>query len=94
MTDCRVAFDVRTPLTLAGADRVMRAKVSSDCTVIRALINPRRTADKFSTRAMVLEVLGHPDGEKAEFVEYYHSLGIGTARVWLVDDRITKLCRI
>jgi dienelactone hydrolase len=44
-----------------------------------------------ATRDSVLEVLGHPDGEKSEFVEYFHSLGIGTARVWLANDRITKL---
>ena len=44
-----------------------------------------------ASRDTMLDVLGHPDGERPEFVEYFHSLGIGTARVWLVDDRITKL---
>jgi hypothetical protein len=44
-----------------------------------------------ATRATMQEMLGQPDGEKSEFVEYFHSLGIGTARVWLVNDRITKL---
>jgi dienelactone hydrolase len=44
-----------------------------------------------AARETMLDVLGHPDGERPEFVEYFHSLGIGTARVWLVDDRITKL---
>jgi len=39
----------------------------------------------------MLQVLGQPDGEKAAFVEYFHSLGIGTARIWLANDRITKL---
>ena len=44
-----------------------------------------------ATRATMLEMLGQPDGEKRDFVEYFHSLGIGTARIWLVDDRIAKL---
>jgi dienelactone hydrolase len=44
-----------------------------------------------ATRDEVLQALGQPDGEKPEFVEYFHSLGIGTARIWLVDNRITKL---
>lgn len=44
-----------------------------------------------ASRETMLQALGQPDGEKAEFVEYFHSLGIGTARVWLANDRITKL---
>jgi dienelactone hydrolase len=44
-----------------------------------------------ATRETMLQTLGQPDGEKSEFVEYFHSMGIGTARIWFVDDRITKL---
>ena len=44
-----------------------------------------------ASRDTMLQTLGQPDGEKTDFVEYFHSLGIGTARVWLVNDRISKL---
>ncbi len=44
-----------------------------------------------ATREALLQVLGQPDGEKAQFVEYFHSMGIGTARIWLAEDRITKI---
>jgi len=42
-------------------------------------------------RSSLLQVLGRPDSEKPDFVEYSHSMGIGTVRIWMIEDRITKL---
>src|SRR5689334_14460104 len=33
-------------------------------------------------RSSLLQVLGRPDSEKPDFVEYSHSMGIGTVRIW------------
>ena len=44
-----------------------------------------------ATRAVLLDRLGQPDGEHPDFVEYFHSMGIGTARIYLLGERITKL---
>jgi hypothetical protein len=39
----------------------------------------------------MLDKLNQPDGEQPGFVEYFHSMGIGTARIYFKDDRISKL---
>jgi hypothetical protein len=44
-----------------------------------------------ASRDLLLQTLGQPDGERAEYLEYFHSMGIGTARVYLQDDRIVKI---
>ncbi len=44
-----------------------------------------------ATRSAMLDRLGQPDGEHPDFVEYFQSMGIGTARIYLRADRITKL---
>ena len=44
-----------------------------------------------ATKRAMLDKLGQPDGEQPGFVEYFHSMGIGTARVYFKDDRISKL---
>ena len=44
-----------------------------------------------ATRASVEDKLGQPDGEQDGFLEYFHSMGIGTARIYLRDERIVKL---
>jgi dienelactone hydrolase len=44
-----------------------------------------------ATKRAMLDKLGQPDGEQAGFVEYFHSMGIGTARIYFKDDRISKL---
>jgi dienelactone hydrolase len=42
-------------------------------------------------REAVEEKLGQPDAEQDGFLEYFHSMGIGTARIYLNDERIVKL---
>jgi dienelactone hydrolase len=44
-----------------------------------------------ATKRAVLDKLGQPDGEQSGFVEYFHSMGIGTARIYFKDERISKL---
>ena len=44
-----------------------------------------------ATRASIEDKLGQPDGEQDGFLEYFHSMGIGTARIYLRDERIVKL---
>jgi dienelactone hydrolase len=44
-----------------------------------------------STRDAVEEKLGQPDGEQDGFLEYFHSMGIGAARIYLKSERIVKL---
>lgn len=44
-----------------------------------------------TTREAVEEALGQPDGEQDGFLEYFHSMGIGTARIYLKAERIVKL---
>jgi len=44
-----------------------------------------------AARANVEDKLGQPDGEQDGFLEYFHSMGIGTARIYLRDERIVKL---
>ena len=44
-----------------------------------------------TTREAVEQKLGQPDGEQHGFVEYFHSMGIGTVRIYLDDERIVKL---
>jgi len=44
-----------------------------------------------TTREAVEEKLGQPDGEQDGFLEYFHSMGIGTARIYLESERIVKL---
>jgi len=44
-----------------------------------------------TTRRALEQKLGLPDGEQNGFVEYFHSMGIGTARIYLKNDRIQKL---
>jgi len=44
-----------------------------------------------ATKRAVLDKLGQPDGEQPGFVEYFHSMGIGTARIYFKDERISKL---
>jgi hypothetical protein len=57
----------------------------------RTICQPADLAPLQSEGETLLQALGPPDGEKTQFVEYFHSLGIGTARVWLENDQITKL---
>jgi hypothetical protein len=42
-------------------------------------------------REAIEEKLGQPDAEQDGFLEYFHSMGIGTARIYLNDERIVKL---
>lgn len=44
-----------------------------------------------TTRKMLEQNLGAPDGTHNGVVEYFHSMGIGTARIYLKNDRIQKL---
>ena len=44
-----------------------------------------------ASKRTMLDKLGQPDGEQPGFVEYFHSMGIGTARIYFKDDRISKL---
>ena len=43
------------------------------------------------TRRTLEEQLGQPDTEQDGFLEYFHSMGIGTARIYLDAERIVKL---
>jgi hypothetical protein len=42
-------------------------------------------------RSSIVQVLGKPDSEKSNFVEYSHSMGIGTVRIWMIEDHVTEL---
>jgi dienelactone hydrolase len=44
-----------------------------------------------TTREALEEKLGQPDAEQDGFLEYFHSMGIGTARIYLNAERIVKL---
>ncbi len=44
-----------------------------------------------TTREALEEKLGQPDAEQDGFLEYFHSMGIGTARIYLDAERIVKL---
>lgn len=44
-----------------------------------------------TTRETVEHKLGQPDAEQDGFLEYIHSMGIGTARIYLNAERIVKL---
>jgi dienelactone hydrolase len=44
-----------------------------------------------TTRETLEEKLGQPDAEQDGFLEYFHSMGIGTARIYLDAGRIVKL---
>ncbi len=44
-----------------------------------------------TARAALEEELGQPDAEQDGFLEYFHSMGIGTARIYLDAERIVKL---
>jgi dienelactone hydrolase len=44
-----------------------------------------------STREALEEKLGQPDAEQDDFLEYIHSMGIGTARIYINAERIVKL---
>jgi len=44
-----------------------------------------------ATREMLEDKLGQPDAEQDGFLEYFHSMGIGTARIYLDAEHIVKL---
>ena len=44
-----------------------------------------------ATRETVEDKLGQPDAEQDGFLEYFHSMGIGTARIYFNAERIVKL---
>ena len=44
-----------------------------------------------TTRKTLEQKLGLPDGAQNGVIEYFHSMGIGTARIHLKNDRIQKL---
>jgi hypothetical protein len=44
-----------------------------------------------TARETVEDKLGQPDAEQDGFLEYFHSMGIGTARIYFNAERIVKL---
>jgi dienelactone hydrolase len=42
-------------------------------------------------RSLIVDTLGKADSEKPGFLEYSHSMGIGTVRISMTKDRIAKL---
>jgi dienelactone hydrolase len=71
--------------------RQQNAYLLQEVTITRSRYRAKFGLNLGTTRKAMEEKLGQPDGVQPGFVEYFHSMGIGTARIHFKDDRIVKL---
>jgi dienelactone hydrolase len=71
--------------------RQQNAYLLQEVTITRSRYKAKFGLNLGTTRKALEDKLGQPDGMQPGFVEYFHSMGIGTARIHFKDDRIVKL---
>lgn len=71
--------------------RQQSAYLLQEVTITRSRYKAKFGLNLGTTRKAMEDKLGQPDGVQPGFVEYFHSMGIGTARIHFKDDRIVKL---
>jgi dienelactone hydrolase len=71
--------------------RQQNAYLLQDVRITKSRYKAKYGLNLGATRAAMEEKLGPPDGVQNGFVEYFHSMGIGTARIYFQNGRIQKL---